>query len=797
MLYVTYYFSIPDIKCINCIAPIETSLRECKQLNIKNLKVSLDKILKITVQEVNSSEETKKIIRDTLEEIGYECLDKKREKTFFEKYRHWFFASIGITSGIGILILTLIMPIPAFLLIPLTVLSIALTLFIGSEFYFHGFKNLFRSNTLTMDLLFSISTLTSIAVTISSFFVPWLSPLLDAGLLIFGFRHLGLAIEELIKDSMQVEKTFVERLPKKIEVLQNGNRVVKSIDELDINDIIYVKAGETIPVDSYVLNESEIYDTIISGSIWPRRVSNNDKVLSGMKVAQGVAELQLKVSAKLNDSYAATLDRQILNIEEQKSTSPTIAQKILKFFIPGVLLIACLSVTIVSFFFPISIAINCALTVLVSACPCTLGLIIPLAETIGWNKAKQQGIYFKDTAALQKANIPDWILFDFHGTITTGIITVSDFVIFDKKTTKDKLLSLFEVIEDNSIHPIAKAIKKYANEQNTGNKNSKTRTNVNSIQAANEPGLRYEINGATYTVGNSKMMQNYNIKVPDCEKELKPGDGLIYLAKDKVIIGAVIVTDPIRPNVKNLIKDIQATGVRVGGITGADQETANRIADEIGMDKSFLFAECRGGDSDENCKAKLIQGLPGRKVFVGDRENDEAAFKVADFSIAIQSLTGNEDTQSKADATIPRLDLLPSLFEIAKQTINNVKQNLIFSFCYNFLAVGIASGLLIGIGFTINPAIGVLLMIVQSTLILCNAIRFQHQRIENLSKIPKDDREQKELRETYQVIQGQLFLDNAFDSTLEDETKLVLNERMHEDSKDEFDYQENICVSSP
>lgn len=804
MADVTYYFSIPDIICINCIAPIENALRACNELSIKNLKVSLDKTLQITIKDVVSFEDTKKIITNTLDDIGYECLDRKRPKSFFEKFRHWFFASLGVLSGIGLLIFNLIMPIPAFLLIPFTAVSIILTLIIGSEFYLHGFKNLFKSKTLTMDLLFSISTITTIVVTVCSFFVPWLSPLLDAGLLIFGFRHLGLAIEELIKDSMKVEKTFVERLPKKILVQHGTTKILKPIEELEIGDVIYIKPAGLIPVDGLVIKEDacslkkmEIYDTIKTGSPWPREVSHNEPVFSGMQVAQGRSELKLRVTAKLYDSYSAKLDKQILNIEEQKHKSKTIAEKILKFFIPSVILIALISATVISFLFPVSLAINCAITVLVSACPCTLGLIIPLAETIGWNKAKLQGVYFKDTAALQKANNPEWILFDFNGTITTGLITISDIISFDENINKDTLLALFQAVEGDSRHPIAKAIKQYIDEQKINTKNILASNDNNYSICVNEPGLIHNIDGITYTVGNIKMMQSYGIRVPDFEKKsFKPGDGIIYLARNKKILGCIIITDPIRPKVKNIIANFINQGIKVGGITGADKETAERIADEVGIDKNFVFAECRGGDAHGNAKAKLIKELPGRKIFVGDRENDEAAFKAADFSIAIESLTGNEDTQGKADAVIPRFDLLPCLFEISKQTTNNVKQNLIFSFCYNLLTVAVASGILIGIGFTINPAIGALLMIIQSTLILCNAIRFQHQKLKSLEKISKEEAPTHEFNESYKDIQSQLYLKNHVNNQMVEETKLEIDKTADievEVHDVDYDFEQTHC----
>lgn len=746
----TYHFSLPDIACINCVEPINTKLLKSKDLQIKHFNVSIiDKTLTITLLNNESDTILKNKIINLLDDIGVLCVEQslgdtgaqnaeaQKKQGFFKRYRHWFLAALGIVPGVLLLISTIFFPLPALMALPVAIGAITLTLALGGEFFYQAFKKLFITRTMTMDLLFSLSTITTVGVTIGSFFVPWLKPLLDTGLLIFGFRHLGLAIDELIKKSMHLEKKIVDRLPKKILVETQDGVELREVQALEIGDVIIVNPDEFVPVDGIALNTTQITEGILSGSAWPVLIEKNADILSGIKVAPGVAPLKLKVTAGIVDSYAAKYDAQIANLVQTTPREKTIAEKILKYFIPIVIAVAIISAVIIGVFFPLSLAVQSLITVLVSACPCTLGLVIPLAQTIGFSKAKNHGICFKDNARVEKAANPNWIFFDFNGTVTEGILTVMDLKIYDEIFTHTDFLTILKLLEKDSKHLVARALSNYV-EENLKQAINEDSFVVQNVDTTHHSGVRAEINGQIYTIGNQEMMQSYGIQIPDWQgRKLEAGDGVTYLARGKNVLGHIVISDPVRPQVKKVIaylkntKEYKNGTLNIGGITGADHQTAQRIAQEIGIDIEHVYAEYRGGDDKENAKAKLLREIKGRTVFIGDGSNDEAAFKAASFSVAMQSPNNNNnDTQEHADAVISHINALPGLLEISKQTVRNIKQSLIFSFSYNVLAMTLLGSVLIAVGFAINPAIGVVLMTLQSILVLCNALRFKEQPID-------------------------------------------------------------------
>lgn len=803
----TYSFSLPGVTCVNCVTPIENILNSnCQQLKIRNFRVFLiDKTLNVTIAEDDDTPAFSNEIVNLLDNIGVECnvietssgsfadnqlqnaaelnhkaskdeiAQKKNKENFFIRNRHWFLGALGVLGGAILLLSTIFFPLPVVALLPVGIGAIALTLIIGGEFFYQAFKKLFKTRTLTMDLLFTISTTTTIAVSIGSFFVPWLKPLLDAGLLIFGFRHIGLGIDELLKNSMQLSKSFVDRLPPRIRVIENNQEVYKDVNSLEIDDEIIIYPNETIPVDGIAINNTEVDETILTGSSWPKCIEKNTFLRSGIKVAPGVSALHLKVTAKLKDSYCARYDAQIKKIINNSMEQKTTVDKILKYFIPIVIAVGVVAAVIMGFFFPVSLALQSLITILVSACPCTLGLIIPLAKTIGFNKAKNHGIIFKDNSKVEKGADPDWIFFDFNGTVTEGALKVTDAEILHQELCNfDEFYTLLYLIEKNSPHPVAKAISDFASVHIKDME--LTGFAISEIDLSFHSGIRARINGEIITVGNLKMMEHYGIKVPSWQgRALKAGDGVIYLARGNCVVGNVVISDPVRSGMKAVIQHLKNSEeykngrLKIGGITGADEKTAQRIAAEIGMDRENVFAGFRGGDENENAKAKLLKSLSGKKIFIGDGTNDEAAFKAADFSVAIKSLNDNFDTQKQADAVISNIKALPVLLEISKQTVNNIKQNLIFSFSYNLLAMTVLGCVLIAIGFAINPAVGVILMVLQSALVLANALRFKEEKIKacvkdtglnELQEDPLCEMEHETKSSGYSMMQQKLNSDN-------------------------------------
>jgi P-type Cu2+ transporter len=742
MIMATYYFSLPGITCVNCVRPIEYQLKRCG--NIKNYAVDLvDKTLTVTVEDDKlSALAVRQLVHTLLDEIGVEYKD-------ITPAPHWALGIAGTIAGLALLAVMLLMsPLPLIALISIASLAIPLTLILGWTSYKDAAKKLFKARTLTMDTLFAISTLTVIAVSVAAFFFPWLPMMFDAGLLIFGFRHIGLGIEDSIKQKMGLSAKFQHRLPK--EVVIEGGVEKKSLDTIKVNDILLIKPGEIIPVDAiYDGDESAIFDTIVTGSTLPRRVVKGEQLLAGMSVALDGKPLRIRVTAATEDSYLSRLDKNIAQANLEKSPIETATNKVLQYFIPGVIILAIIAALVIGNFFSIALAVQCATTILVSACPCTLGFITPLAVRIGMNKGAEHGVRFKSAKTLQEAEQMDRIVFDLNGTLTIGIPTVVEHKVApDAALSLDDLLAYFAAIEQSSEHPIAKSICEFVTKRPI----VAPAAWVIEDQQSHPSGRTAKINGQLYTVGNQSMMDASGIDTTalPCAEHLKAGESIIYLAQDKKVMGYLILEDKLRPDAKHVVATLQSMGKGLYICTGADAATANRYAAMLGIAPEHVCADCVGsvtGGSRRDKKTFIRQLQQKREddseqkyrvAMVGDAANDAEAIATSDFGIAVQSLHGDEVTQQQAGAIIQSGSLLPvaSTFAIAKQTVSNIKQNLWMSLGYNAAVVLVVGGLLLAVGMTLNPGIGVALMILQTSLILYSAYRFKQQKLAHLQHAP-------------------------------------------------------------
>ena len=760
----TVYFSLPGITCVMCAAPIIAALTKCKEaLQIESFHVDHDEqTLKVVMKDAQfSSEKLSKSVCKALDNIGVECAIKLvnvsvravKESSFKKLFHmHWLWGLIGTGTGVAFLSLSLALGIlPLGAMITMASISMPLTLLLGAESYKEAATKLFKTGALTMDALFAISTLTVIVVSISAFFFPWLPMMLDAGLLIFGFRHIGLAIEESIKKTIGIRTTFKDRLPSHVNRVNGDFPGKTALKEIQPGDILLINPPDILPVDGFsMVDESAVLETIITGSTLPRRVVLGEPLLAGMYVAPHAGPLRIRVSAVGRQSYLSKLDDHILSANGEKAPLETATNRILQYFIPAVLIFSLLSLGLISYFFSFSLAIGCAVSVLVSACPCTLGFITPLAVKIGMKKAAEHGVQFKSAKHLQEAEQIDSVVFDLHGTLTKGVPKVSSCGVMPEiQLSRYELLSHFYALEAISLHPMAKAICKYVKDD--FNKLGTALPVAEDIQrdTSNHSGLVGFIDGMEYVLGNQKMMDNQRVDMQHVEHNLpiiEVGDSVIYLARAKKVIGYVILTDPLRDDALHVVNALKLLKKKVYLCTGADEATATRYAKKLGIPTKNTYAGCVGSDivpSLRNKKAfiKQLKKEGHRVAMIGDAANDAVAVAASDFGIAIKSNDGDEITQQQAGAVIQNGSLLPVVgaFAVAQQTVNNIKQNLVASVVYNTLTMLIAGGLLLAINVVINPGIGVALMILQTSLILLNAYRFKKQGLPHLKQ--KSDEE--------------------------------------------------------
>lgn len=758
-----YVLYIRGMTCASCSSIIESFLKNSKSIKLDHFSVDVTtpdpKKATITLAEEN--QESRLVweeLKNLIEEIGYNCEDydynplKEQNTSELPSHplkkllltakniftSHWFLGVFGCITGLGLMTISLVAgALPLAAIITLSSLSIVFTLGLGARSYYSAWKKWFESGELTMDTLFAISTIAVLLVSTLSFFVPWLPMMFEAGLLIYGFKHIGSAIQDTIKEKINSSR-FQDRAPKVVRFFTENTLRSKKLADVLIDDVIEVHPGEIIPLDGICEDDGRIYNTIITGAPLPRYFPSGEKVFAGMRVAKDSIPLKIRVTRDKKNSYLARLDEGIAQSIREKTPLELKANRYLTYFIPTVLGVAVISGIIIGLFFPPALAIQCAISVLVSACPCTLGLITPLAVKTGMNKAAEKGVQFKNATLLELAEQINAVVFDLNGTLTTGVPEVQQFSILDNANlSSEDFLTLCCALEKKSSHPIGRTIYSFAK------KGCTQEVTVTSLDDTHHSGRTGLINDQPHIIGSKTLMQEKGIPTDSIEAQLNlaAGDSLVYLAREQTLIGYFIITDPLRKDAVHTINALRKMGKEIHMCTGADEETAHRYAKALGINKVHAGCVATALEQGDKGKPAYIESLKkkGLKVaMIGDAANDARAIACSDFGIAVVSQDSDPKTQEEAGAIIHSGTLLPiaSAFAISRQTVSNIKQNLLMSLGYNMMTVLVAGGLLAAVGFTLNPAVGVALMVIQACIILLNVYRFKKQSLDHLQENP-------------------------------------------------------------
>ncbi len=387
-------------------------------------------------------------------------------------------------------------------------------------------------------------------------------------------------------------------------------------------------------------------------------------------------------------------------------------------FVPVVIIIAILTFLVYLFIGQgIENAIITFVTVLVVACPCSLGLATPLAIVVSEGLCASRGILVKKSEILENAQKVNTIVFDKTGTLTYGKLKIAKVIQYDK-SKKDKLLQMVGSIEEKSTHPIGKAFTDYLEENNI-----KT-IDVNSFENITGMGIKAKIKEDEILLGNSKMLTKYNIENTHKEDEDKlseNGNSIVYVVKNNEIIAIIGINDIVRENAKKVVSILNEKNIETIMLTGDNINTANKIAKSIGITKVIANVM-------PNEKSQTIKDLKKENKFVmmcGDGINDSPALTISDIGVSVN--TGTDIAMDSSDVILTRNDLISiiNLINISKKTIRNIKQNLFWAFFYNLLMIPIAIGGLKPIGISITPMIASLAMVLSSITVILNALRLK------------------------------------------------------------------------
>ena len=603
------------------------------------------------------------------------------------------------------------------------VVSIAPFLYVSLPILKAGINGLMHKN-LNMDVMYSMGILVAYISSIFGTFGIILDHTFmfyDSAVMLPSFLMIGRYLEARAKkhtsDSIRELIGLQPTVATAIKVDDNGEIISQrevSIADIVPNDLLLVKPGEKIPVDGDVVGgESYVDESMINGEPIPKVKKDGEEVFAGTINQDGVLYIRAKKIGK-----ETVLSNIIRMVEKAQSSRPPVqkfANTIVSYFIPVILTIAILVFLIWYFVIGESLlfSLTCLISILVVACPCALGLATPTAVTVGVGRAAEYGILIKNGDTLENAGQIDIAAFDKTGTITEGRPEVDD--IIPNGISSEELIKLAAAIEQNSTHPIAKAIVNKSKEMNLKLDQS---TDFENITGS---GLKADLNGSEVLVGNLALMEDYNVDVSAEQiskyHELESlSKTIIFLAKDKVILGILSLSDKIKVNSKRTIDELHKMGVETYMLTGDNEATALNVAREVGI------GNVKAGVLPQNKLdiVKNVQANHTKKVlFVGDGINDAPALTQSDIGVAMGN--GTDIAMESGDIVIVdgNLENVVAAVQFSRKVMRRIKENIFWAFAYNTILIPIAAGVLYPtFGITFKPALAGLAMALSSVTVI-------------------------------------------------------------------------------
>ncbi|MCM3364395.1 heavy metal translocating P-type ATPase [Niallia sp. Sow4_A1] len=736
-------FAISGMTCASCAQTIEKATRKLEGVLESNVNLATEKL---SIEYDSSVVSTSDIIQ-AVSHAGYEAhediaseesIDEDKAKKQREIKKLWkrFWISAVFTAPLLYIAMGHIVgaPLPgiidpmmnpeAFALIQL-LLTIPVVI-VNRKIYTVGYNTLFRGHP-NMDSLIALGTSAAFLYGIFATVMIYLGNssyaselYYETAAVILTLITLGKYLETLTKGkTSEAIKKLMGLAPKTAIVLRNDQEVEISIDEVVVGDILIVKPGEKMPVDGIVVEGTTAVDeSMLTGESIPVEKNAGDNIIGASINKNGT--IQYKATKVGKDTALSQIIKLVEDAQGSKAPIAKLADIISGYFVPIVIGLAVLSGLAWYFGGQTGIfALTIAISVLVIACPCALGLATPTAIMIGTGKGAEHGVLIKSGTALETTHKIQTIVFDKTGTITEGKPKVTD-IVTANGISEEELLILAASAEKGSEHPLGDAIVKGAEERGMNFKKTQ------AFKAIPGHGIEVTIDGHHMLLGNRKLMDDRNISLGSLSKtsdELaSQGKTPMYITMNDKIAGIIAVADTVKENSIKAIQKLHKMGIEVAMITGDNKRTAEAIAKQVGIDR--VLSEVLPEDKANEVK-KLQE--EGKKVaMVGDGINDAPALAQADVGIAIGS--GTDVAMESADIVLMRSDLMdvPTAVELSRSTIRNIKQNLFWAFGYNTAGIPFAMGIVFLFGGPLlSPVIAAAAMSFSSVSVLLNALRLK------------------------------------------------------------------------
>jgi len=608
--------------------------------------------------------------------------------------------------------------------------STPVVLWLGKDFFINAWKQA-KHRSANMDTLVALST--GIAYIFSVFNMLFMDfwhqrglhahVYFEAAAVVIAFILLGKLLEEKAKGNTSTAiKKLMGLQPKTVMVIApDGTEKQTAIEAVNVDDIILVKPGEKIAVDGMVTSgNSYVDESMLSGEPVPVLKQENEKVFAGTINQKG--SFQFKAVKVGKETMLAQIIKMVQDAQGSKAPVQKLVDKIAGIFVPVVIGIAILTFVLWNILGGENGLVQgllAAVTVLVIACPCALGLATPTAIMVGVGKGAENGILIKDAESLELAKKVNAIVLDKTGTITQGrpeVISIQ--WLNNDDTTKTILLS----IEKQSEHPLAEAVVKHLDGVATA-----PLCNFDSITGK---GAKANHNNETYFVGNKKLLAENNIAIAEqlqnqSDEWGKQSKTVIWFANSKEALSVIAISDKIKETSVQAIAAMQEMGIELYMLTGDNEATAKAIAEQTGIlhYKAEVLPQYKADFVKElQSKGKIV-------AMVGDGINDSTALATADVSIAMGK--GSDIAMDVAKMTIISSDLtkIPQAIRLSKKTVATIKQNLFWAFIYNLIGIPLAAGILYPInGFLLNPMIAGAAMALSSVSVVTNSLRLKWKK---------------------------------------------------------------------
>jgi Cu2+-exporting ATPase len=725
-------FPVLEMSCAACAARVDKTLN--KQPGV--LSATVNYAAATATVEYDTSLCSPEALKAAIQKAGYDLIvdiqpqePEEAEHTHTEKLHHQKVRTIwAILLSLPIALIGMFfMDIPYANYI-MWILSTPVVFWLGRDFYINAWKQL-KHRSANMDTLVANSTGIAYLFSLFNLFYPefWLERgvqphvYFEAASVIIAFILLGRLLEARAKDNTSAAiKKLIGLQPKTVTLLTpDGKQQEVSIEQIRVHDTLLVKPGEKIAVDGMVCEgNSYVDESMLSGEPVPVYKEKGSHVFAGTINQKG--SFQFKAEKVGSDTMLAHIIHMVQEAQGSKAPVQKLVDKIAGIFVPVILSIALLSFVLWLILAPengFTHGLLAAVTVLIIACPCALGLATPTAIMVGIGKGAEQGILIKDAESLETAKRIDTIVLDKTGTITEGQPTVNHIVWWNNS---EEVRNIFYSLEKLSEHPLANAITYHLKGEFLP---------LTQFESLTGQGVKACFNNQYYLAGNEQLLKTQGVRISSEQKETAvtfthDAQTIIWFADEKQVLGIAAISDRIKETSREAISLLQQQGIDVVMLTGDNPSTAQAIARQAGI--NHYQAEVLPQQ-----KAAYIKSLQqkGKCVaMVGDGINDSAALAQADLSIAMGK--GSDIAMDVAKITLISSDLtkIPEAIRLSALTVRTIRQNLFWAFIYNLIGVPVAAGILFPInGFLLNPMLAGAAMAMSSVSVVTNSLRLRNK----------------------------------------------------------------------